>query len=173
MAESDILEALKAMQLNLEGKITASNQAFSEFTHSIEMRFAELHNPIPMTGTNLAASSSFRPPDPPSSPEILPVLRSMKMGIPRFDGSDPHGWVFFIEEFFYFHFTPESVHLLIVSFHMDIRAAFWFQWIKANGLLTTWSEFLTSLIERFRSTLFEDPQGALSKLSQTGSMAEF
>lgn len=51
---------------------------------------------------------------------------------------------------------------------MDGRAASWFQWMKANGLLTTWS--LTSLLERFGSTLIDDREGALSKLS---SVAEF
>lgn len=45
--------------------------------------------------------------------------------------------------------------------------------MKANDLLTTWSDFLTSLLQRFDSTLFNDPQGVLSKLSQTGSVIEF
>ena len=33
--------------------------------------------------------------------DLSSVLRSMKMEIPKFDGSDPNGWVFRIEEFFF------------------------------------------------------------------------
>ncbi|KAH9666824.1 hypothetical protein KPL70_020805 [Citrus sinensis] len=61
----------------------------------------------------------------------------MKMDVPKFDGSDPNGWIFRIEEFFDFHDTPEILRLRIVSFHM------------------------------------EDPQGDLSKLSQTTTVADF
>lgn len=95
------------------------------------------------------------------------------MDIPKFDGSDPNGWVFRIQEFFNFHKTPPDVRLQIVSFYMEGRAAAWFQWMKANNLLTTWPNFLSSLKDRFGSSMFEDPQGALSKLTQTGLVANF
>ncbi|KAH9765934.1 hypothetical protein KPL70_002017 [Citrus sinensis] len=78
-----------------------------------------------------------------SGVEISPVLRSMKMEVPKFDGSDPNGWVFRIEEFFDFHGTPETLRL----------------WIN--------------LKHRFGASLYDDPQGNLSKLSQTTTVAEF
>lgn len=58
----------------------------------------------------------------------------------------------------------------IVSFHMEGKAAAWFQWMKANHLLSTWP---VSVRHKFGSFLYEDPQGTLSKLTQTASVAEF
>ena len=97
----------------------------------------------------------------------------MKMEIPKFDGSDPNGWVFRIEEFFNFHETPENLRLRIVSFHLEGRASAWYQWMKANNLLTTWTEFLANLKQRFGASQYEDYQGALSKLAQTTTVTEF
>ena len=42
-----------------------------------------------------------------------------------------------------------------------------------NSLLTTWKVFLQNLKHRFGTFLYEDPQGNLSKLSQTTTVAEF
>ncbi|KAL9428844.1 hypothetical protein AB3S75_030772 [Citrus x aurantiifolia] len=94
-----------------------------------------------------------------SGVEISPVLHSMKMEVPKFDGSDPNGWVFRIEEFF--------------DFHMEGRAAAWYQWMKMNSLLTTWEAFLQNIKHRFGASLYEDPQRNLSKLSQTTTVVEF
>ena len=93
------------------------------------------------------------------------MVKSMKMEVPRFDGSDPHGWVFRVEEFFKFHGTPDHQRLHIVSFHMEGRATGWYQWMKSNNLLTTWKEFLANLKYHFATTLYDDPQGGLSKLT--------
>ncbi|KAL8125046.1 hypothetical protein AgCh_012646 [Apium graveolens] len=58
--------------------------------------------------------------------DITLVLRSMKMEVPKFDGSDPNGWAFRIEEFFDFHGTEDSLRLRIVSFHLKGRASAWY-----------------------------------------------
>ena len=55
--------------------------------------------------------------------EAALVFRSMKMEVPKFDRSDPNGWIFRIEEFFDFHGTPYHLCLRIVSFHMEGRGA--------------------------------------------------
>lgn len=83
------------------------------------------------------------------------------------------GWVFRIEEFFDFHNTPDHIRLRIVSFHMEGRAASWFQWAKANHLLSSWPEFIDGLLQCFGTSLYEDHHGALSKLTQTSTVAEF
>lgn len=95
------------------------------------------------------------------------------MEVPKFDGTDPQGWIFRVEEFFDFHGTPDHMRLRIVAFHMEGRAASWFQWMKANNLLTTWMEFITSLKSHFGSSPFTDPQCMLSKLTQTTTVADF
>lgn len=95
------------------------------------------------------------------------------MDIPRFDGSDPNSWIFHIGDFFKFHGTPDDIRLRIVSFHMDGPATAWFQWAKINNIISTWPAFLTSLREQFSSSLFSDPQGSLSKLTQTTTVVAF
>ena len=101
------------------------------------------------------------------------VLQSMIIKVPKFDGSDPNGWVFRIEEFFDFHETPEHLRLCIIVFHMEGRAAAWYQWVKANKLITTWKDFLISLKHQFGASMYDDPQGTLSKLTQTTTVAKF
>lgn len=97
--------------------------------------------------------------------EISPILWTMKMEVPKFDGTDPNGWAFQVEEFFDFHGTSDAMRLKIASFHMEGRAAAWYQWMKANNLLTTWPKFLLNLKHRFSSSFYEDHQENLSKLT--------
>ena len=97
----------------------------------------------------------------------------MKMEVSKFNGSYPNGWIFRIEEFFDFHGIPDHLRLRIVSFHKEGRAVAWFQWMKANSLVTTWQAFLDNLKHRFGVSMYEDHQGNLSKLIQTSSVTDF
>nr|GLL16933.1 uncharacterized protein LOC107177859 [Ipomoea trifida] len=101
----------------------------------------------------------------------------IKLELPRFDGSDPHGWAFRIQEYFYFYDTPDAQRLRIAGFTMEGKASEWYQWMKKNRLLTTWKEFLQNVTKRFGESRFEDFQGKLSKLTQqttvTAYQAEF
>ncbi|KAL9428358.1 hypothetical protein AB3S75_030367 [Citrus x aurantiifolia] len=145
---------------------------------SVDSRFEELRTEIhgssnkPIFSSNPSHPSSSKYDGVLTGSEVSPVLRSMKMDVPKFDGSDPNGWIFRIAEFFDFHDTPEILRLRIVSFHMEGHAAAWYQWMKNNHLLTTWPEFLANLRHRFGASLYEDPQGDLSKLSQTTTVAD-
>ena len=51
---------------------------------------------------------------------------SIKLDIPRFNGSDPLGWRFKITQFFDYHLTPDEQRLLIASFYMEGKALTWF-----------------------------------------------
>ena len=100
---------------------------------TVDSRLDDLHSQIQGSSNNTGLAPNQ--PHPISSStkanssgvEISPVLRSMKMKVPKFDGSDPNGWVFRIEEFFDFHGTPETLRLQIVSYHMEGRTAAWYQ----------------------------------------------
>ena len=83
------------------------------------------------------------------------------------------GGCFVLKSFFYFHETPEHLLLRIITFHVEGRAAAWYQWMKANKLITTWKDFLISLKHRFGASMDDDPQGTLSKLTQTTTVAKF
>jgi hypothetical protein len=97
----------------------------------------------------------------------------LKLNVPRFDGTNAIDWIFQIEAFFDFHATPPVSRLQIVSFHLDGRAASWFQWAMRSNLLSSWPDFLQAVQTRFGPTTYEDVEGELSKLTQTGSVADF
>ncbi|ESW27088.1 hypothetical protein PHAVU_003G172600 [Phaseolus vulgaris] len=45
--------------------------------------------------------------------------RSLKLDMPRFDGSKPLAWIFKIKQFFDYHRTPNDQRLQLVSFSME------------------------------------------------------
>ncbi|GKC28065.1 retrotransposon-related protein [Tanacetum coccineum] len=49
----------------------------------------------------------------------------------------------------------------------------WFRWMSLNGLITTWDRFVESVKNRFGPSKYEDPQGALSKLLQLGTIEDY
>ncbi|KAJ0965949.1 hypothetical protein J5N97_027087 [Dioscorea zingiberensis] len=172
MAESsEILETLKAMQLQMGDQAIAHQRSLQQYMATVDTKIDELRSQLhsfpPSSGTRVQPQQSLRGSD------LGAVSRSMKMDIPKFEGSDPSSWVFRIEEFFNFHDTPDELRLRIVSFHLEGRASAWFQWMKMNNLLTTWPSFLSSLKQRFGASMYEDHQGALSKLTQTTTVTEF
>lgn len=97
----------------------------------------------------------------------------MKLEVPRFDGTDALGWIFKISQFFDFHGTPAPDHLTIASFYMDGPALSWFQWMTKNGMILTWMDFLIALETRFAPSFYDDPRGALFKLTQRGTVAQY
>ncbi|KAL5159831.1 hypothetical protein HKD37_15G044085 [Glycine soja] len=104
-------------------KLTASqfamNSKIDDLLHRMSQLEAHQLQPQPLT--------------PPSSstghtPSHNPQHR-MKLDVPRFDGSDPTGWIFKITQFFEYHATPEQERLTIASFYMEGPALAWFQWM--------------------------------------------
>lgn len=78
------------------------------FQNNIANLTAELHG----------LRTCIGPPGFPFQPhKITPFLNTpIKLDIPRFDGTDPLGWIFKINQFFYFHSTPEDQRLRIAFF---------------------------------------------------------
>ena len=101
------------------------------------------------------------------------AYRALKLDVPRFEGSDPNGWLFYVEAFFDYHGTPDDLRLQIVSFHLEERATAWFQWASRNNLLASWPEFVTTVRHRFGPSIYADFEGNLSKLTQNGSVSDF
>lgn len=97
----------------------------------------------------------------------------MKLEVPRFDGEDPMGWIFKISQFFDYQRTPEEERITVASFYMDGPALSWYQWMFRNGLITSWHGLLQALESRFAPSFYDDPKGALFKLSQKGSVNEY
>jgi len=98
---------------------------------------------------------------------------SIKLELPRFDGSDPLGWIFKIKQFFEFHNIPEDQRLRLASFYMEGEALTWYQWMHSNNQLLSWPMFLHALELRFAPSHYDDPKGALFKLCQTTSVKDY
>ncbi|GJR13337.1 retrotransposon-related protein [Tanacetum coccineum] len=90
--------------------------------------------------------------------------------VPKLSGDDPERWIFTITEYFSLFNTPTNQHLRIVGFNLKGVATEWFRWMSRNGLISTWDRFVESVKNRFGSSKYEDPQGALSKLLQLGTV---
>ena len=149
-------------------KLTQHQMSLSESVHNMTQKFDELLLRLPL--------SPIQP-----QPTPVPVVTSpvpatqhpMKLDIPRFDGTDPCGWVFKINQYFQYHATPEHERLTIVAFYMEGRALAWFQWMTSNGQLTSWPSFPHALQTQFAATTYEDPTGSLFKLTQIGTVAQY
>ncbi|XP_058782994.1 uncharacterized protein LOC131657638 [Vicia villosa] len=98
---------------------------------------------------------------------------TIKLDIPKFDGTDTLNWIFKITQFFDFHQTAEDQRLRTASFYMEGEALTWFQWMFSNGQLRSWQAFLQALELRFAPSLYDDPKGALFKLCQTTTVTEY
>ncbi|XP_061356960.1 uncharacterized protein LOC133301350 [Gastrolobium bilobum] len=109
---------------------------------------------------------------PPYFPPVLQP-RAFKLEFPRFNGSDPSGWLFKATQFFDFHNTPQHQKLQITSFHMDGPALAWFQWMHSNYPFHDWNEFTQALEARFGDSPYTDHMGSLAKLQQTTSVADY
>ena len=116
---------LKTIQEQFESQTLSLHQTLQQYMATVDSRLDDLRSQIQGFSNNMGRaptqphSMSSSTEANSSGVEISPVLRSMKMEVPKFDGSDPNGWVFRIEEFFDFHGTPETLRLQIVSFHME------------------------------------------------------
>nr|KYP68937.1 Retrotransposon-derived protein PEG10 [Cajanus cajan] len=117
---------------------------------------------------------------PPSSPHSINAINNppsprhfLKLDVPRFDGSDPLGWIFKITQFFDYHNTPEEERITVASFYLDGAALAWFQWMYRNGQIHSWQHLLQALETRFAPTAFDDPRGRLFKLTQTTTVSAF
>lgn len=94
---------------------------------------------------------------------VLANLKPLKIDVPRFDGGDPQGWVFKIQQYFDYHQVVEDQRLKVAPFYFDGKALAWYQWMLRSNQITSWNGFLRSIQVRFGSSEFEDYQGQLSK----------
>lgn len=108
----------------------------------------------------------------PDRPLSLPPPRR-KLDVPWFDGANAMSWIFKISQLFDYHGTPDSECLQVASFYLDGPALSWFQWMHRNNQISSWSDFLQALEMRFAPSFYEDPRGALFKLTQQGTINSY
>ncbi|KAL1157177.1 hypothetical protein V6Z11_A08G138900 [Gossypium hirsutum] len=91
----------------------------------------------------------------------------------KFDDSDPESWIFNANEFFDFYDTDDTVQITMTAFHFEGKARRWYRWMKTNKQLSCWDHFTRAMLDRFKFTTLEEPQGLLSKLQQTTTVEEY
>ena len=157
----EAISRLSAGHTNLNPKVESIHTSLTAKIDSLLDRFVSLtvppHSP----------SSSPVPPPPPIH------RHHMKLEVPRFDGTDPLGWIFKISQFFDYQGIPDHERLTIAAFYMDGPALSWYQWMSRNGFFPSWPVMLQALESRFAPSFYEDPQGALFKLQQTGTVSDY
>jgi hypothetical protein len=125
----------------LQSKLDAQASTFRELLQSsLESHTESIHNTLHQHLQEVDSKVAKIHVEPPR-PVIDPASRSLKLNVPRFDGTNVTDWIFQIEAFFNFHVTPAASRLQIVSFHLDGRAAAWFHWAMRNNLLSSWPVF--------------------------------
>jgi hypothetical protein len=160
------LEDLSATINQLVHSQQSFQASISANLNNLTSEFHDIRSRLPPPGFTPPYNTAI--PDPP-----LFAPTTMKLDIPRFNGSDAMGWIFKINQFFDYHHTPEDQRLRIASFYMEGEALNWFQWLYSNGQLLTWLMFLQALESRFAPSLYEDPKGALFKLCQTTTVRDY
>nr|KYP60274.1 hypothetical protein KK1_015727 [Cajanus cajan] len=118
-------------------------------------------------------SSSLAPPIPPLNAIPHSQIRPPKLNLLPFDGSDPLDWLFQADQYFMFYQVPWDQRVPIVAFYMQGAALSWFKWMFHNNQLGDWTSFARALEIRFGPSSYENHQGELLKLRQTGSVTDF
>ncbi|GAU45976.1 hypothetical protein TSUD_401160 [Trifolium subterraneum] len=147
-------------------QILQNQQNFQQNLTNLAAEMTQMRTRLPPPGFQSSTQNELQPQQPytPSS---------IKLEIPKFDGTDPLNWIFKISQFFDFHQTPDAQRLRLASFYMEGEALTWFQWLHSNGKLVSWPMLLHALELRFAPSQYEDPKGSLFKLCQTSSVKEY
>lgn len=105
--------------------------------------------------------------------EMHGLLKSLRVKIPRFDGSNVDDWVYKINKFFDLHGIDQSLRLSVIPFHLEGAPSTWYQWMEKGGSFSDWDSFLQALQLRFGTSVYDDPLGRISKLIQKGKVADY
>lgn len=102
-----------------------------------------------------------------------PPLRSPKLDLLPFDGTDPLEWLFQADQFFCFYHIPIESRLHMSAFYMKGDALSWFKWMYQNNQLHDWTSFTKALELRFGPSSYTNHHAELFKLKQDGSVSAY
>ncbi|XP_062114581.1 uncharacterized protein LOC133825687 [Humulus lupulus] len=105
--------------------------------------------------------------------DVNSILKTLRVKVPRFDGSNVEDWVYKINKFFDLHRVELTMRLSIVAFHLDGVPSTWFQWMEKGGSFSDWEAFLRALQLCFGASIYDDPLGRISKLTQLGKVSDY
>jgi hypothetical protein len=105
--------------------------------------------------------------------QLAIVTRSVRIEFPKFDGTDPTGWIYKANKFFHFYKTSYHQKLQLASIHMKGKALFWYQDMDMYGFIPNWHILTQVMLERFGPSAYDDPMEALTRSKQTTSVEDY
>ncbi|OMO73137.1 Retrotransposon gag protein [Corchorus capsularis] len=170
---------LQEFQASLKSKYASLDASLDSRYSALTTAIADRLNLQP----SLSSPSPSSPPkDPPSqnhssstfpSPPDNLHIKTPKIHLSTFDGSNPLDWLFQAEQYFSFYAIQPHQRLSLVAFYMSGIALSWFQHLYRNNQLTDWSAFARALELRFGPSSYFNHEAALFKLKQTSTVAHY
>ena len=114
--------------VTLETKLEDLDQRFLDL-HLQHSTMSNWQQPESSADTEFSASNNFRGP---------------KIDFPRFNGDDPTGWKYKVEQYFNMHNTFDVTKVLLASFHLEHEALQWFCWYIKDHEEPQWTDFCNS-----------------------------
>ncbi|KAL5172914.1 hypothetical protein HKD37_16G045572 [Glycine soja] len=111
-----------------------------------------------------------------TSPSTLQPLSSshhMKLDVPCFDGSNPFGWIFKINQIFAYHETPKVDRLTIASFLYGRASVGMVPMDVPERTTLLLARPFACVRSSFSPSQYNDPSGTLFKLTQRGTVNEY
>ena len=159
----------------LEQHRAATDERFGQFVSASQQPLsgstATGSHPPPVGDQHSAGGR--RPVGESSPKELESLLKTLRVKVPRFDGSNVETWIYKISKFFDLHRVDLELRLAVVAFHLEGGPATWYQWMERGGLLPSWSVFLLELRKRYGTSVYDDPLGRIAKLTQTWTVDQY
>lgn len=129
----------------------------------------------PFTYQNHSQShNNVIPPPSPLNTQFSPSFHfNPKLEFPRFDGTDPKGWVIKAEQYFDFVNLEEGRKVKMAGLHFDGRASVWYRYYQSGRVSINWKLFTADVIIRFENPENRDVQDLFNKLKQHTSVSDY
>jgi uncharacterized coiled-coil protein SlyX len=159
--QGSMLQQINTHVTDIQQQITAITLSIEKLTKEPKS-VREEHSVGPSIRHSLASNSSGL------------LTKGLKIDLFKYDGTeDPSGWTLLADQYFLLHQIPPAQRLLYASFHLKGATLQYYKYLQHAGELNDWVSFIQALEKRFGPTEYEDPEGELSKLRQTSTVAAY
>ena len=73
-------------------------------------------------------------------------FRGLKLDFPCFNGDDPTGWIYKVEQYFSLHDTFDVNKVSLASFHLEHESFEWFCWYIKAHIELDWTDLCQLLL---------------------------
>lgn len=157
---------------------TVSTVNSNHFTTSVPHQLVIHHplsygyqNPIPMYTHPSHNPPPFVPHTPTSPHQHFNPMP--KIEFPKFDGTDPKGWVIKAEQYFEFISIDNFRKVKLSGLHFEGKDNVWYRFYQSGRANISWKVFQSDVINRFEDPDTRDVQDQFNKLSQGRTISEY